>query len=306
MRFKCFSIILVCLLMGLFTSCYASTEVSSSFEETSVSPSSFFSEASTGESEPEEAKSGSEAASTSAETGRSVFELFDGFPMYDLSSELSYEEYFSEERYLEKAAFSFSEGVPSGYPPDMPGYQYIKGDSSEESDWETASWYWTAPFDNLYLLHLDTGERTLLAEVEEITRLMVFPDRLYLVTEYAVWRCGRLGEDLTCVYEHPSEFYAEELRDKNVIFFRSEGEIWRLHVPSGTADRLCVIDDLPAFDKAEIGYLPYTNCAFFTFDNTGWYVFSSRTGEETKLSKEYSWADSFKQWAASVYELNKD
>ena len=297
MRFKCFSIILVCLLMGLFTSCYASTEVSSSFEETSVSPSSFFSEASTGESEPEEAKSGSEAASTSAETGRSVFELFDGFPMYDLSSELSYEEYFSEERYLEKAAFSFSEGVPSGYPPDMPGYQYIKGDSSEESDWETASWYWTAPFDNLYLLHLDTGERTPLAEVEEITRLMVFPDRLYLVTEYAVWRCGRLGEDLTCVYEHPSRIYASEwCESSEVLFFETletkPAEIWRLHMPSGTADRLCNVQALDRFATGGDGhtYIPVTNEAFLyrrAGDSRGeWYVYSARTGQCTQLDAD--------------------
>ena len=296
---------IICLLCFL-TACGKPVKESGS-SETSASPA-----ASGEETESKPTASSSESAAnepeepSSSEKEKPVIVSADDFAWpnmefaaYDPSADLSYDEYFAEERLLEESAVPEKRG-------DIPGYRYIRGAETDESVWNDGPYYWSHSYDNLYLFKGTTGERTLLAEVPAISRVMIFPDRLYLITDNAVWRCGRLGEDLTCVYEHPSEFYAEELRDKNVIFFRSEGEIWRLHVPSGTADRLCVIDDLPAFDKAEIGYLPYTNCAFFTFDNTGWYVFSSRTGEETKLSKEYSWADSFKQWAASVYELNKD
>ena len=220
------------------------------------------------------------------------------FDAYDPSSDLSYGEYFAEERLLEESAVPEKRG-------DIPGYRYIRGAETDESVWNDGRYYWTHSYDNLYLYQGTTGQRTLLAEVPGISRVMIFSDCLYLITDNAVWRCGRLGEDLTCVYEHPSAFSAGEQGDRNALFFVSEGEIWRLHLPSGTADKLCVIGDLPVYDKSEIGYIPYTNYAFFTFDDTGWYVFSSRTGEETRLSGEYSWESDFRQWAASVYELNR-
>lgn len=303
---KRLAIVLTCFLLCLLVACGGSEQESSSIDSSvsvASSPESSKSEASSvsESSEPSESSAESEPEKEKPVVVSSdafVFPNVD-FPEYDPSSEMTYDEYFSEERYLIDTMTTEKKG-------DIPGYKYVRGAETDESVWNDGPRYWTHPYDNLYLYRGSTGERTLLAEVEGISRLMIFPDCLYLITDNAVWRCGRLGENLTCVYEHPTAFYVTDSNCfKEVIFFEADGEIWRLHVPSGTADQLCVIDDLPAYDKAEIGYIPCTNYAFFTFPGNEIYVFSSRTGEETKLDVEHSWSDNFDEWVASFYELNR-
>ena len=169
------------------------------------------------------------------------------------------------------------------------------------------------------MYHIDTGERTLLAELAGITRLLVFPDRLYLLTERAVWRCGRLGENLTCVYEHSTRIYANDLCEwAEVIFFETldtdAAEIWRLHVPSGTAERLCAVDELDRYASGDSsGYIPITNEAFL-YARAGRlrverYIYSARTGQcaplegEEELGEAVSMDDLF-AWIHEHYRLN--
>lgn len=273
-------------------------------------------------SEPEPTLSSSPATSSDEpESSKTVFELFADFPSYDPAAELSYEEYFSEERILETTALPAADDVPTGYPSDMPGYQYVKGETSDELDWDSTGYYWQHPYDNLYLMNLETGERTLLAELEGIARLLVFPDRLYLLTDYAVWRCGRLGENLTCVYEHPSRIYAyENCEWSDVLFFETLDtdvmEIWRLYLPDGTAERLCDVEELDRYATGDAsGYIPITNEAFL-YARAGdrrveRYIYSARTGQCSQLEGEeelgdgvVSMSDLF-DWVREHYQLNR-
>lgn len=298
MRSRYFLLVSVGLLL-LLVACSKPTEVSSSVE-TSVSSVS--------------------SATEEAESEKTVFELFEDFPAYDPGADMSYEAYFSEERYLEQTAQPASESVPTGYPSDMPGYQYVKGVDADQVDWETKDYYWESAYDNLYLMNLDTGERTLLTELADITRLFVFPDRLYLVTENAVWRCGRLGEDLTCVYEHPTNFYVSRLCESELLFFETlddvnTKEIWRLYLPSGTADKLCKVEELDSFAfDANPTYMPVSNEAFLYAkvekSSVSYCVYSVRTGQCTPLanSDDAQAALDLRDWYGWVrkyYELNR-
>ena len=182
---------IICLLCFL-TACGKPVKESGS-SETSASPA-----ASGEETESKPTASSSESAAnepeepSSSEKEKPVIVSADDFAWpnmefaaYDPSADLSYDEYFAEERLLEESAVPEKRG-------DIPGYRYIRGAETDESVWNDGPYYWSHSYDNLYLFKGTTGERTLLAEVPAISRVMIFPDRLYLITDNAVWRCGRL------------------------------------------------------------------------------------------------------------------
>ena len=238
------------------------------------------------------------------------------FPQDDPSQDMSYEEYFSTERYLENYELQYLQylrGTPYGSVDDMWGYRYVKGEPTGrekmmDDSGDSPSWRWGIPEDNLYLLCEETGERVLLAEIKNLRYIRIFIDRLYLITETEVWRCGRLGENLTCVYENPSRIYIQTpyTRSADVLYFTSTGSpwnedhayaaqrgfidenyetnLWRLYVPSGRADKVCVMEDLPEnFDTGSTNYFPVSNYAILTYGGNPQEcnVYSTRTGRLT-------------------------
>ena len=261
------------------------------------------------------------------------------FPQYDPDAALSGSEYFSTERFLnsyELNGLGLIRQDTFGAMGDMPGYRYVKGWDESDEAFAYVPDPWRVPYDNLYLLCEKTGERLLLAELSGIRKLYVFMDCLYLTTDNAVWRCGRLGENLICVYEHPTRIYPNPAnRSQECFYFVAEGEpwkqrdeavkkpgsmfpdsdtvIWRLYLPTGQADRICVIEDLPHFDwelGEQDGYRPISSHAVLITDyscDTEYFVYSAQTGKMSAFSeadgaKKVSFWDA---WVRKYYPLNQ-
>ena len=257
------------------------------------------------------------------------------FPQYSSGDYLSYDEYFAEERFLERLEL-FSCGAYLDNNPnklkDMGGeYRYTKGWDDLPPEEADAVRYESAPCDNLYLQKL--ARRTLIAGLPGIRQVFYFIDCLYLTTENAIWRCGRLGEDLTCVYEHPSRVYTFRGASPECIYFAAEGDpweqnhegekppmmemtsdtetvLWRLHLPSGRADKICVLEDLPVHDTEVgdlYGFTPITNYAFVLYVDGGYWVYNAKTGEMRELAKIEGYAVFFcwDAWVRKYYRLNQ-
>ena len=326
--------VLLCVFLSLFflTACGQAPADSSALPESSISP-----ESSSGESPesgPEQTKPSESSrteepptpeAQESSETGESEtlsypvvdwehftklgYPLELEFPQDDPSQDMSYEEYFSTERYLN--SYELQTTGEYGAVEDMRGYLYVKGETNNPPCWN-----WEVPEDNLYLFCKETGERVLLAEIKNLRYIRVFIDRLYLITETEVWRCGRLGENLTLVYEHPENIYifAYNSRSADVLFFLTFEEsqcLWRLYLPGGRAEKACDLSDLPQSPDG-ISIQLVSNFAVLVAGELEdgpwqWYIYSVRTGTLTLF--EYNGVANtsacFDAWVRKYYPLNR-
>lgn len=346
--------LLLCALFSflLLTGCSAPTGETSSHPSESAQSSETAEKLEVSETKESSVQSEAESSENSAEdqkTESSVRPVVDAaefeglgsseltFAQYDPDEAPSYEEYFSTERYLDKLemnALGIYRDNTIGKMSDMGGFQYVKGWEDVLSEDEFTPYPWREPCDNLYLLNVRKGERLLLVELEGIRQLYVFLDCLYLTTDNAVWRCGRLGENLTCVYEHPSRIYAcDENASAECFYFVAEGDLWtqnhdeekpswantfpesetalyRLYLPTGQADKICVMEDLPEYDTelgVVYGYKPITNFAFATQVGDVYYAYSALTGEMKQIARIEGYGATFnwEGWVHKYYKLNQ-
>ena len=331
---KSLSAVVTFLLLCFLTACGAAGTESSLFSEpaSSISPESSSGESPDSEPEQTESSKSSHEQETSAsepqessgtfESEPSSYPVVDwehftkpdypgtlDFPQDDPSKDMSYEEYFSTERYLNSYALQTSEyGAEEG----MRGYLYVKGDSNSPPCWN-----WDVPEDNLYLFCRETGERVLLAEIKNLRYIRIFIDRLYLITETEVWRCGRLGENLTLVYEHPEKItiFVFTSMSADVLFFLTFGEdaqcLWRLYLPGGQTEKVCNLLDLPQSADG-ISIIPVSNMAVLVSGE--WegkprqpYIYSMRTGKLTPFEYDgvNNFSSCFDAWVRKYYPLNQ-
>lgn len=86
-----------------------------------------------------------------------------------------------------------------------------------------------------------------------------------------------------------------------------ETNLWRLYVPSGRADKVCVMEDLPEnFDTDSTNYFPVSNYAILTYGGNPQEcnVYSTRTGKLTPF--EYDGVNAYwDAWVRKYYPLNR-